>query len=77
MCKHENKYCPRCNSLFECKPGSITQCQCFGVIFSAEEKQQIGDNYTDCLCHTCLLELKNEFAVQSGAVTFAKNKNDV
>ena len=72
MCKHEEKQCPRCNLLFECKPGNITQCQCYGIFFSEEEKQMMADAYTDCLCGHCLIEMKKEFAVRPGAFTFAK-----
>jgi len=63
MCRHEEKYCPRCNKAFECKPGNIAQCQCFGIFFSVEEKQAIEEKYTDCLCRSCLEEMKNEIAV--------------
>ena len=77
MCKHEEKYCPRCNQLFECKAGNITQCQCFGLVLSDEEKQLLEKNYNDCLCRNCLIEIKNEFAMQATAVTFAEKKNDV
>lgn len=62
MCKHEEKQCPICRVSFECKPGNITQCQCFGIHFSENEKLLIGQTYTDCLCRQCLLQLKNEIA---------------
>lgn len=58
MCKHEEKYCPRCQSAFECKVGAVTQCQCSGIGLSPEERQFIADRYQDCLCRKCLLELK-------------------
>jgi hypothetical protein len=73
MCKHEEKYCPRCNSLFECKPGNITQCQCFGIVFNDEEKRQVEKKYSDCLCINCLTEIKNEFSVQSKQLPLQKN----
>lgn len=63
MCKHEEKHCPSCNILFECKPGNITQCQCYGIFFSDEEKELIAAKHADCLCRQCLVELKNEFTV--------------
>ena len=77
MCKHEDKYCPRCHQLFECKVGNITQCQCFGITFTDEEKKIIEKNYNDCLCSNCLTALKNEFAEQLVAVTFAKKGTNV
>ena len=72
MCKHEEKQCPRCGVSFECKPGTITQCQCFGISFTHAEKAQIEEVYTDCLCRNCLIELKNEFAVGSKQLTLQK-----
>ena len=65
MDKHERKNCPRCNSLFECKPGNITQCQCYGVYFTEEEKRAVESKYTDCLCIDCLLSLKNEYGEEA------------
>ena len=62
MNKHEEKQCPRCKAAFECKPGNITQCQCYGMIFSEEEKRNIEEQYSDCLCKNCLIALKNELA---------------
>ena len=61
MCKHEEKKCTRCNVYFECKPGNITQCQCYGIQLSVEEKAFIEDRYSDCLCKKCLQELKQRY----------------
>ncbi|HTI08967.1 MAG TPA: cysteine-rich CWC family protein [Puia sp.] len=93
MCKHEEKYCPRCRAAFECKVGQtgrspvvdevrrpkftdnicvpgkdhfssnpfqehITQCQCYGVKLTPEEKALLEQRYEDCLCRNCLMELK-------------------
>lgn len=63
MNKHEDKYCPRCSQLFECKVGNIVQCHCYGMILSDEEKNEITKNYNDCLCNSCLTALKKEFAL--------------
>ncbi len=60
MGQHEAKKCPRCGRGFECKPGNITQCQCYGITFTAEEKAFIEEKYNDCLCRNCLLQLKNQ-----------------
>ncbi len=60
MWQHETKYCPRCKKAFECKPGSITQCQCFGIIMTAEQKAYLELRYNDCLCRNCLTQLQNE-----------------
>lgn len=60
MCQHEQKSCPRCGKAFECKPATITQCQCFGIRLSAEQKAYIEQRYNDCLCRNCLVVLQNE-----------------
>lgn len=61
MSLHEIKYCPRCSSAFECKPGNITQCQCFDVQLSRQELEFIKEIYDDCVCKNCLIELKQKF----------------
>lgn len=58
MCNHEEKYCPRCRTAFECKVGDILQCQCYGVRLTPEEKALLEQRYEDCLCRNCLMELK-------------------
>jgi len=63
MCQHETKHCPRCKKTFECKPGNITQCQCFGITLTAEQKAYIEQRYNDCLCRGCLVQLQNDAAL--------------
>lgn len=53
----ETKYCPRCQTPFECRVGNIPQCQCNGIRLTAEDKAFIAANYTDCLCRNCLLAI--------------------
>lgn len=55
--KHEEKYCPRCNALFECKSGDIVNCQCNIVRLSEETKRFLSKTLYDCLCQKCLLEI--------------------
>jgi len=57
---HEAKTCPRCKKSFECRVGDITNCQCNGLRFTAQEKAFIEERYSDCLCASCLLELKDK-----------------
>ncbi|MGQ0737576.1 MAG: cysteine-rich CWC family protein [Bacteroidota bacterium] len=57
---HEAKNCPRCGNVFECKPGNITQCQCYAVKLTAEQKAYIEQRYQDCLCKSCLAHLADE-----------------
>jgi hypothetical protein len=61
MCLHETKNCQRCNVAFECKAGSVTQCQCYEVTLSAEQRAYLEQRYSDCLCKSCLIQLKEEF----------------
>ena len=70
MCKHEEKTCPRCHAAFECKVGDITQCQCYGIKLTSEEKKFIESRYEDCLCRKCLNELHQRhtlFFITGGA----------
>lgn len=60
MCKHEIKRCPRCQAEFECKPGNIGQCQCYGIALTAEQRAYIEQRYADCLCRNCLQHLTVE-----------------
>ncbi len=60
MCQHETKDCPRCKTAFECKPGNITQCQCYGIDLTAELKAYIEQRYNDCICKSCLQYLQLE-----------------
>lgn len=61
MCQHETKTCQRCNTAFECKSGSITQCQCFEIKLTMEQRAYLEQRYTDCLCRKCLRELQEEY----------------
>lgn len=63
MPDHEIKTCPRCNNTFECKAGDITQCQCYNIQLSTEERVFIEERYQDCVCDNCLLELKNRYVL--------------
>lgn len=58
MNTHELKYCPRCYSTFECKVGNILLCQCNKVNLNEREKEYLSNNYNDCLCSSCIEEIK-------------------
>lgn len=60
MAQYESKSCVRCNGSFECKSGNITQCQCFDINLSEEEREYLYFTYNDCLCIKCLASIKNE-----------------
>lgn len=72
MRKHETIHCGRCNTVFECKPGSINQCQCSAIQLTAEEKVYIETRYEDCLCINCLKALRQEHALFKGKDIFNK-----
>jgi Cysteine-rich CWC len=76
MNKHEQKQCPRCGSGFECRVGDITRCQCYGIVLPAATEGWIAQQYGDCLCRTCLLQLKAMPLLQDGSAyqdTFKKS----
>ncbi|HMO63465.1 MAG TPA: cysteine-rich CWC family protein [Ferruginibacter sp.] len=72
MCKHEQKSCPRCGAVFECKTGDINNCQCFGVELSVAEETFIASHYNDCLCRNCLLQLKQRYTLFTEQEIFYK-----
>ncbi|MFV0604770.1 MAG: cysteine-rich CWC family protein [Niabella sp.] len=59
--KHENKTCPGCGQVFECKVGDVLKCQCFGINFTEEQQDKIARQFRDCLCRNCLQQLKNQY----------------
>ncbi len=59
MNANELKYCPRCHSKFECKAGNILLCQCNNMMIDERVKEYLTDNYVDCLCASCMKEIKN------------------
>ena len=61
MCKHENKTCPRCGAIFECKAGDITKCQCYTVKLNDAERDFLARTYNDCLCARCMQELRTAY----------------
>ena len=61
MCKHKEKNCPRCKLSFECKAGSIMQCQCNAVQLSVEERMYVELKYEDGICASCLTDLQKEY----------------
>ncbi|MBV9989109.1 MAG: cysteine-rich CWC family protein [Chitinophagaceae bacterium] len=61
MPHHENKKCPRCNRVFECKVGNIAECQCSSLQLTYEERVFIEGQYLDCLCAKCLETLQFQY----------------
>lgn len=71
--KHETKNCARCDMSFECKSGSIMLCQCQRVVLTAEQIEYMQMQYEDCLCASCLLEIRSEFNVMQ----YSKKLNNI
>lgn len=65
MPHHEQKNCPRCNQIFECKVGNVLECQCSQIQLSYEEKIHIEQAFTDCLCIDCLDELQHQHRLEN------------
>ena len=61
MPKHEKKQCPRCESEFECKTGSVLLCQCSKIEMTVEQLEYSSTQYSDCLCLSCLKDLRTEY----------------
>jgi hypothetical protein len=59
-----NATCQRCQQSFVCNPSNIAQCNCSKIELSFEETQYIAKQYSNCVCNTCLLHLKDEFLKQ-------------
>jgi Cysteine-rich CWC len=74
MSKHEQKQCPRCGNNFECRVGDIIRCQCYGIVLPADTEGLIAQQYGDCLCRNCLLQLKETPLSQEGIANQAVHK---
>ena len=57
LIKHEEKYCARCNRLFECKAGDIAKCQCNQEVLLPETTDFLQKTSYGCLCRYCLSEI--------------------
>ncbi|EMO93353.1 cysteine-rich CWC family protein [Leptospira interrogans] len=51
------KLCQRCGQIFGCG-AAFYSCECFSISLSSEIRNQIKENYKDCLCVPCLKELE-------------------
>ncbi|MBC7694587.1 MAG: cysteine-rich CWC family protein [Burkholderiales bacterium] len=56
-----NKTCERCQQPFICNPLNIATCGCTQVYLTPEILSYVAAQYSDCVCNTCLLHLKDEF----------------
>ena len=63
MPSHERKSCSRCRQLFECRVGDVNHCDCTTIKLTLEEQAFIECKYVDCLCLSCLKDLKNKYVL--------------
>lgn len=56
--------CERCKQTFICNVANIAACDCSKIQLSNEEISYIAKCYSNCVCNTCLLHLKDEFLAQ-------------
>lgn len=57
------KKCPRCGVSFVCQPDNIIDCQCAAVKLDNFQRAYVKMHYTECLCKSCLEEIKINFYV--------------
>lgn len=60
----EEQFCERCHQPFICNPTNIEVCDCRKIILTSEEIAYIAKRYSNCVCNTCLLHLKNDYLVK-------------
>lgn len=51
------KTCPRCQQLFECKPGAITECACYQIHLTPHQRSVMEKKFRSCLCPGCLVQI--------------------
>lgn len=56
-----NADCVRCGIRITCLPNDINHCDCNKVNLTSEEYRYINSLYQNCVCNSCLEELKNEY----------------
>lgn len=57
--KHEQKICPHCKNLFDCKVSNIAHCGCTAITVSIVTSNYITTHFEDCLCNNCLQYFEN------------------
>lgn len=61
------KICPRCGASFICQPENIAGCQCASVKLDRLQREYVKARYyPDCLCRSCLKEIKRCFGGAEG-----------
>jgi hypothetical protein len=52
------KICPRCGRTFQCDKD--LSCWCNRLVIPEKLKEFLRENFTDCLCENCLIDLGAE-----------------
>jgi hypothetical protein len=65
------KYCAQCNAVFNCNAVNIQQCFCFAVKLSKTQTDFLNQNFTGCLCLSCLN--KSKLNLNTGTSHFGLN----
>ena len=60
----DSVFCERCQRPFICSAKNIEECACLKIQLTAEEISYIAKRYSNCVCNSCLLHLKDEFLAQ-------------
>ncbi len=68
------KKCLRCNNCFECLHNNMKDCWCTAITLDNQQLKYVADNYTDCMCNSCLQEIKKGFYTIAINPVYAKNK---
>lgn len=58
------KTCPHCKQNFECRCGDIINCQCETVKLKEHHRDYIFKYYDDCLCASCMSDMRSEYDMQ-------------
>ena len=68
------KVCPRCGITHECAHDSDSQCHCVGNQLDSLQHAYLIDNYSGCLCKTCMGEMKDSFYISGVNPVYSKKK---
>ena len=61
MAENQDKKCARCGGMFQCKAGSIEECDCTRLQLHQKTIELIQQQFNDCLCFDCLKQLPDTY----------------
>lgn len=72
------KRCPRCGALFDClHDEDIRLCHCATIELDDQTRKCLKENYSDCLCHNCLMAIKKMFHADETVMCKPSNNNGI